>query len=291
MNRAPPEHGPVEPAGCDVGHGNTLFRVLFVLLAVDFCLVFIRPWCPGLLPENATWPERLLLALAVTSTLASLMHQLPVQTMLLAALGVGVGGVVMQSLGSWTGIPSALLQHAQGLEPDFSLSLALGAALIWIVVVLNSRGAAQLILRRQRGTSTYGLWLLGLSAVLVLVLAASLSPFLSRVMQPRDFDVTGLSGQELASLGLRIPGWTAAALLTLVWVAPVLIIKKPVAQVPSLQPLLIWLLGSALFLAGKSMDQLRRDAWLWLVLCAAITALALRGRAGGEAPVPGDTRL
>jgi hypothetical protein len=265
-----------------VSLSKTLSRALFALWVIGFCLVFASLWFPGLLSWNEPRPEGLLLVLAVATTLASLMRQLPGQTVLLAAFGVGFVGFAWQGLSSLTSIPTGLLQPSQGSAPGSSLSLAFGAALIWIVVILNSRGVAQIILRPRRRSAAYGLWLLGLSVALATILAASLSLLVSRSMQPLAFKAAELSREELVSLGARVLCWSVAALFTLAWIAVILVNKKSDAPMPTLQPLFIWLLSSALMLSRLRAEPLKWAAGVWLVLCGTVAVLAWRARAGGD---------
>ena len=275
-----PEHGKIPGPGG--GLSQTLSRALLALWFIGFCLVFARPWCPGLLSSNNSRPEGLLLALTVAFTLASLARQLPGQTVLLAALGIGSFGFALQALSSLAGLPMGLLQPGQGSAPEFGLPLALGAALIWIVVILNSRGVAQLILRRRRRSAAYGLWLLGLSVALAIVLAACLSLFASRLMPPHDFKAAALSLEDLKSLGVRLPCWLVGALLALAWITVILINKKSDAPRPILQPLFIWLLSSALLWSGQPAEPLKWAAAAWLALCGVVAVLAWRAGAGGD---------
>ena len=53
--------------------------------------------------------------------------------------------------------------------------------LIWVVVILNSRGVARLILRPWRKIRNYGFWLIGLTAALTMLFDLAFDPFASRV--------------------------------------------------------------------------------------------------------------
>src|SRR5260221_13646108 len=51
------------------------------------------------------------------------------------------------------------------------------APLLWVVIVLNARGAARLLLRPYRAEQAYGFWLIGLTAVLAMLFDLGLEPF------------------------------------------------------------------------------------------------------------------
>jgi hypothetical protein len=279
MIRDPDQCRPSEQGG---GRSQALSRVLFALWLISFCLVFARPWCSGLLASTGFIPEGLLLVLTAAATLTSLMWQSPGQTVLLAAIGIGSLGFGLQALGSLAGTPTGLLQPSRGPASKWGLGVALGAALMWIVVILNSRGVAQMVLRRRRRSAVYGLWLLGLSVALAVILAASVYVFVARLTQPHDGLGNALSRAELMALGQRVLCWTVVALFTLAWIAVILINKKSDAPKPSVQPLFIWLLSSGLLWSGQRAEALKWTAGLWLVLCGLVAALACRSGAGGD---------
>jgi uncharacterized membrane protein len=119
--------------------------------------------------------------------------------------------------------------------------------LIWVVVLLNSRGVARLILRPWRKTRTYGFWLIGFTAALTLLFDLALDPFASRIKHywfwtPTKFPLTW-QGAPLVNFA----GWAGVTLLILAFITPALINKQlSKRRSPDFQPLAIWL-GAILF--------------------------------------------
>ncbi|HMJ64275.1 MAG TPA: hypothetical protein VK615_02900 [Candidatus Binatia bacterium] len=116
-----------------------------------FFVLFLVVWGVGLAfpylgPERAIYWTGMLLMVALLSTLATLGRQLPFQNVVFIALIVGFAAAV------WT----------MALERWFDWRVAL----LWTVIILNSRGAAQFLMRRYRNTRFYGWAIFGIGAVI-----------------------------------------------------------------------------------------------------------------------------
>ncbi|HEY5040609.1 MAG TPA: carotenoid biosynthesis protein [Verrucomicrobiae bacterium] len=232
---------------------------------------------PDVLPKL----DDLVIVLAAVASIAALNCRLPLQNVLLAAfIAALIGGAA----------------HGLSARPTFAIpfgpvvfSSAAGAKifylvpwiipLLWIVAVFNARGLARLILRPWRKIKTYGFWLIGLTAVLVLAFDVALEPFASHqvkglwLWQPTKIKFTWFGATPLNFLG-----WAVVSLLILAFATPALIKKQPSQRnTPDYHPLAVWLGALILFAVGSA----RAGLW-WPVgvdtAIAAVTAVfAVRG--------------
>jgi len=248
--RTSPPNQPASPSG-----GKKAAWVhwsLTVLVAVSFALAFVMLWPSAGAPDKPGWPDALLLLLATAGTLVTLSRRLPWQNVLWAALIMALIGGTAHALGEITGIPFGPFVFEPEAGPRLFKTLPWAMPLLWIVVILNSRGVARLILRPWRKTKLYGFRVIGFTAALVTLFDLALDPFASRMRHywlwtPTKFPVTW-QGAPL----VNFPGWAAVSLLILAFVTPILINKRPRGKSsPDYHPLGIWL-GALLLFASAS---------------------------------------
>jgi hypothetical protein len=187
----------------------------------------------GLLPAN-DWYGALLAVLAGAATLAGLARGRPFESALLAAAVVATWCGVIQIVAAKTGLPLALIGNLRipGLPADRAFSL--WPPLLSAFIVLNSRGAARLVLRSWGNVPAPGFWTIGLACLLA--------------------EATGFNFNPAGFHGLQGWGWVAGSTLTtlviLVFTTPWLISKKPGTQcVRDTGPFVLWL-GLNLLLAA-----------------------------------------
>jgi uncharacterized membrane protein len=244
------------------------------LLAAAFVLVLVKIF----VPMNSGWPEAILILLATFSTLVALARQLPLQNVLLAAFGIALIGGGASAIGARTGIPFGPFMFGSENGPQFSNLLPWAMPLVWVIVVLNSRGVARLILRPWRKTRRYGFWIIGMTAVLTMLFVLALEPFASRIRHYWLWSPTKLpltwQGAPLADF----LGWGFVTALMLVFVTPALINKQlSKRRGRDFHPLALWL-GAILFFAVASGQH-----GLWIAvtmdsaICIVTTVFAIRG--------------
>jgi len=224
-------------------------------------------------------PEALLAVTLTLATLANLSRHLPGQNVLLAAAIIGVVGGIAHGVGAVTAIPFGPFAYTDSCGPKFFNTLAWPIPALWIIIVLNSRGVARLILRPWRKLKSYGFWLIGITATLVILFDLALEPFASQanrywIWLPTTFPVTWQGVPLVNSLG-----WLVATLLMLVFATPPLINKQSRSRktVPDYHPLIVWLLGLALFATGAGMHHLWVAVGFSFVTAIVTTFFAFRG--------------
>ena len=244
-----------------------------------FLLVLWQTISKQPLPGKPAWAEALLVITLTLATVANLSRQLPAQNVLLAAAIIGVVGGIAHAVGAVTGIPFGPFAYSDNCGPKLFNTLAWPVPALWIIIVLNSRGVARLILRPWRKLKNYGFWLIGITTALVILFDLALEPFASQANHywlwlPTTFPVTWQGVPLVNSLG-----WLLATLLMLAVATPPLINKQSRSRktVPDYHPLIVWLLGLGLFATGAGVHQL----WVVVGFCAAAaigaTFFALRG--------------
>ncbi len=225
------------------------------------------------------WPTALLVIAAAFATLASMSRQLAGQNVMLGATIIAVSGGIAHAVGVITGIPFGPFAYSSGAGPMVFDTLAWPIPAVWIIVVLNARGVARLILKPWRKLKNYGFFVIGVAAALVVLFDLALEPFATRVngywvWLPTKFPWTWNGMPLINSLG-----WALVAILTLAFATPALINKHSRSRKlpPDFHPLIVWVLLLALFGTGAALNQL----WSSLALCIgtalASTLFALRG--------------
>jgi putative membrane protein len=242
--------------------------LVIALLASAFALALATILVPSLhFPGNSSIPEAALLLTATAGTILSLERQLPMQNVLFAASVIALIGGAISALGAISGIPFGPFTFTGELGPELFNKLPMTMPLIWVVVVLNSRGVARLILRPWRKTKTYGFWLIGLTAALVLLFNLAFDPFASRIKHywfwtPVKFPLTW-QGAPL----VNFLSWGIVTLLILAFVTPALINKQLSRRsTPDFHPLCVWLGGILIFGIACAQNGL----WLATAVDAAI---------------------
>ena len=247
------------------------------LCLASFGLVLQETVRAGRGPETAGWREATLVLATTASTLVSLSRQLPGQNVLLSAVVVAAIGGLAQAIGALTGIPFGPCVYTHAAGPRLLDVLPWWIPLAWIVMILNSRGVARLVLRPWRKTHTYGLRLIGLTAALSLVFDLGLEPFAGRVKGCWLWSPMRLDVNWYGTPATHFAGWALTALLILAFATPALINKSPAKHPPDYHPLVIWCLLNLLFAAGS----ITHPFWVAAAFSsgAALTAafLAVRG--------------
>lgn len=250
-----------------------VFISFLVLLGAFATSLFLpgQPW------SDSPWIGALLLLLTLATTLVGLARQLAGQNVVLAAVIIAVIAGGVQTLGALTAIPFGPYIYGERIGPLLFSPLPWAAPLIWVVILLNSRGVARLMMRPWRRTRSYGFWVIGITAGLVVLLDLGLEPFASRVEHYWLWTPTKLALAYYGAPAVNFVGWAVTALLMLAFATPTLINKKHGRQPVAYHPLLVWVLLDLLFAAGAAAHQLWPATILGLVTGAVVAVFAVRG--------------
>ncbi len=253
-------------------------RLCFLGLFILYCALNLIELSLDLnLFSNARWPDGLWLVLAAAATLGSLTAQLPGQNVMLASSIVALMAGAVVSLGAITGIPFGPFSYTSNIGPLLFYPLPWAIPVLWLVLVLNSRGVARLILRPWRKSRTYGFRVIGVTVLLMVFLELCLEPFATAVKHYWVWHPTKLPLAWYGAPLVNFLGWAVSALLILAFVTPSLINKQPVKHPPDYYPLVIWGGVSLVFLAGTLTRHLWLGAAVTLTQLVLVTTFALRG--------------
>lgn len=195
-----------------------------------------------------------------------------------AVIALLSGGVL--GLDAAVGIPFGRMQYMDSAGPRIVGLVPWTMPLLSVVVVLNARGVARLIMRPWRKARNYGFWVMGIAACLAALFDLGLEPFASRinrfwVWQTRP-NLPTWYGAPLVSLF----GWAMTTLLVLGFATPVLINKRAGVSPhhgPVYAPLIIWIVVNGLF----GLAACAHGLWLAAAVIAAgnlvVMVLAVRG--------------
>jgi uncharacterized membrane protein len=260
------------------GWAPRVHRVLFGLFLLQFALVWTRLWLPWPLLGSARWPDGLLVVLTTATVVASLTRELPGQNMMLASTIIAFIAGAAQSLGALTAIPFGPYVYSESIGQQLFYPLPWAVPLMWIVVILTSRGVARLALRPWRKTQTYGFRLIGITTLLVVLLDAGLEPFATSVKHYWLWSPTKLRLDWYSAPWVNFLGWAVTALLILAFTTPSLINKKPRPQPPpEYAPLVVWLLLNFLFATGAAVYRLWTPVGVIALGSLVVAFFALRG--------------
>jgi len=205
---------------------------------------------PALLGADARWPEGLLLVLAAAATLAWLSRQLPAQQVMLASVVIVVLAGSIEALGALAGVPFGPIAYMPAFGPQLFYPLPWAAPFLWLVVILNARGVARLMLRRWRSRQDYGYWLLGVTALSVALFDFAMQPFAVEVKHYWRWQPTHVGLYWYAAPWVNFLGRAMTALLILAFATPVLINKLPIPRKPDWWPLEIWIATQLILFVG-----------------------------------------
>jgi uncharacterized membrane protein len=260
------------------GWAPRIHRVLFGLFLLQFVLVWTRLWLPWPLLGSARWPDGLLVMLTTATVVASLTRELPGQNVMLASTIIAFIAGAAQSLGALTAIPFGPYTYTEHIGQQLFYPLPWAVPLMWIVVILVSRGVARLTLRPWRKTQTYGFRLIGLTTLLVVLLDAGLEPFATSVKHYWLWTPTKIRLDWYSAPWVNFLGWAVTALLILAFATPSLINKKPRPQPPpEYAPLVVWLLLNFLFATGAAVYHLWPAVGVIALGSLVVAFFALRG--------------
>jgi len=277
MHRVVLKRIPLQPKPFS-GLAPKVHRVFFGLFLLQFALVWTRVWLPHPPFGNAHWPEGILILLATATVLASLTRQLPGQNVMLASIIIALIAGAVETLGALTAIPFGPFVYTTEIGQTLFSPLPLAMPLVWIVALLSSRGVARLALRPWRNTPNYGFWLIGLTALLVVLLDFGLEPFATQVAHFWKWNPTRVRLDWYTAPCVNFLGWAVTALLILAFVTPALINKKPMnPPPPDYHPLVVWLLLNLLFATGTAAHQLWPATILIAIGSVVATAFAACG--------------
>lgn len=212
------------------------------------------------IPEDGLWVEGLLPVAAVATTMMGLRRVLPWQNILAMSAIVGGFGFAVTSLSLRTSFPfGPLVFLDEEANPQFG-TVPWWVPALWVMLVVNARGVARVVLFRWRTNRNYGLWVLALACALVATFDLGLEPFATRVKQYWTWtsDKSAVDWHWYGTPVTSFLGWAistlVAAIATVVWG----INKRPLPVVPHFHPLAVWALLNALTVVGNA------SAGLWL---------------------------
>lgn len=233
------------------GH-RALVGVLFLLWAGGWLRQF--PDLPFV--SAAHWPAAALLVAAGLVTGSTLALQVSLQSALTASAVIGLVGGSAQWLSYVTGVPFGPVQfpHAYGTSPFQEWFFV--PALIWVILVLNARGLARLILEPVSTHRNHGLHLLGLSTVLVVAMTMALEPFAGNVHR---YWLWGATRLPVTWQGVPLSCLFASGVVNIIAslaATPFLIDKHPRPLPPAFEPGWLWVLMAVLFATGTALHEL-----------------------------------
>jgi len=250
------------------------------LAVACFLFVLVTLLMPMRLPGKAGWPEASLVLAATLSTVVSQARRLPLQNVMLAAGLIAIIGGAEHAVGAVTAIPFGPFSYADDAGPQIFGALAWPMPFVWVIVILNSRGVARLMLRPWRKLRSYGFWLIGITVALTVMFDLALEPFAAAVKRYWLWHPTRLPFTWGGAPITNFLGWLVTALLILAFATPALIDKRhqrSANRPPDYHPFVIWLLAMLLFAVGAATRQLWPAGIYCIAAGIAVTIFAIRG--------------
>ena len=266
---------------------RVLPRIFFGLFMLQYALVCYRVLSSKPLLENARWPDGVLVVLATATLLVSQAQHLPAQNVMLAGILIATMGGAIHTIGALSGVPFGPFRFTDRIGQELFHPLPWAIPMVWLILILSSRGVARLIMRPGRTHRHYGLWVMGLTTFLVVILTILLEPFATQLKHFWRWDVSRTSVDWYSAPWVSFVGWTVSTVLILAFVTPCLINKKPGKPPPAdFYPAIIWLLLNLLFTAGALKLKLWPAASIGLATTLLVLCLSLYGAKSRE-PAPG----
>jgi uncharacterized membrane protein len=223
---------------------QSIHRIIFLVFLLSFGAIFTLITSGSSSP--AFYPLLVMLVLsAVATTLLSISQSLPVQNALTIAILIGLLSTVVEITNLKTNLPFGHHVWGNNLGPQLFHLVPWPVPLIWIIVILNSRGFARLLLRPCRNFPNYGLFCLALASLLAAVLDLGLEHFAA-------VNHFWAWPESKVAPWYNFLSYALTSAIVLFLITPWLINKKPIPQSPpDYHPLAVWLLLQLLFVVNR----------------------------------------
>jgi uncharacterized membrane protein len=223
------------------------------------------------------WIEGSLIVSAVFSTVLALGRRLPAQNVLMTVVVVSGLSTGIMTVATLTGVPLGPFTYTGNFGEKLFNVIPWPIPLLWLLVIINGRGVARLVMRPWRKTNFYGFWVIGLACAFAVILDLSLEPF---AVYARGLWVWQASKTALSfytAPWVNFLGWLIIPLAILSFSIPWLINKQPVKQAIDYHPLIVWLLFNVLLTTGNAMQGRWPAVAIGVLGNAAISVYAIRG--------------
>lgn len=223
------------------------------------------------------WVEASFLLAAALSTLLSLAQRLPLQNVTMAALlTMGLSGMIV-AVAHVTGVPFGPFLYGDRLGPRWFNTVPWSVPVLWMIVIINGRGVARLIMRPWRKTNYYGYWVMGLTALLAMHFDLALEPVAVTLKRYWLWQPTHTHWQWYTAPWVNFLGWFAVAWAILSLTLPWLINKQPVKRPMDYYPLAQWIVLHLWCFTGNFLHQFWTACAVGLVGSLAAAFYAVRG--------------
>ncbi len=252
-------------------------KPLFILFLTIWVLNWVLLYLRVELPPEGHWLEGLLLVLATATSLVALGRRLPMQNVLMAATLIAVLSGGIATLGTLSGVPFGQLVYGDALGTAIFGLVPWPIPLLWVVLIINGRGVARLILRPWRRANYYGFGVIGLTGLLIVLFDLGFEPF---AVHLKDYWFRPVPRSVLfwpSAIWVSFLGWFVSALLILAFTLPWLITKQPTKQPKDYHPLVVWLLLNLWVATGNGLAQLWPAAGVGILGNALGAIYAIRG--------------
>jgi uncharacterized membrane protein len=235
------------------GWGKKIHWGLLALFALLFLLVMCAEitGTPAFAKNGKTLSG--LLMLATATTLAALTLRLPGQNVILASAIISAIASAAYTLNGLTSIPFGPCIYTPTIDFEMFHRLPWMIPFVWVVVLLNARGVGKLMLRPWRKVRTYGFWLMGVTVALAVLFDLGMEPFAS-AKQLWLWEPTRAGLFWYGAPWINFVAWAMVAGITMAFVTPTLINKKPEKRGRDYHPLYIWFGLNLLLLVTAAMN-------------------------------------
>lgn len=215
----------------------------------------------------------------VSATVAAATRSLPAQNVWLATVVIVLIGTGVLAVDAVFGIPFGQMCYMDSAGQRVFGLVPWPMPFVCVVVVLNARGVARLIMRPWRKARNYGFWVMGIAAGLAALFDLGLEVFASRLSKFWLWQTRPTLPTWHGAPFISLFGWAMATLLILGFATPLLVNKSSGGQHhrTGVQPLVIWLVLNGLFAGAACVHGLWLGAAVIAVANLAVTVLAVRG--------------
>jgi uncharacterized membrane protein len=242
--------------------------ILFLLAwAVNLAVLLLRLD----LRDGGRWIEAAFLLIGVATSMLGLARRLPLQNVLMAAMQITClsGGII--AVGVLSGVPFGPVMFSDRFGDRIFDAVPWPLPLLWVMIIINGRGVARLIMRPWRKTNFYGFWVIGLTCALAAIFDLGFEPLGVYV---KDWWVWRTRESVLSwyhAPWINFLGWFVTALGVIAFTIPWLINKQPIKQPMDYHPLIVWLLLNF----GLAAVNAAHGLWLAAIAGALANSLAL----------------